>query len=187
MPNRKKGRPNWSPLLLTERSKFSTPIAKMLMGDAAGCARSIRLHVDVVGVARDVIGGERTGSAIDYFNSAMWSGRCFPQTPGFRLVRPFVRCRLVPQRLCCRFESSRRRRCAIQRLEKTSPKGQEFVGDHRRQKAVFHERGRVCLNHLIDVFSAAIHCTTVAPFQVFRLTCHADAGQRRLGAGLPEG
>jgi hypothetical protein len=104
MPNRKKGRPNWSPLLLTERSKFSTPIAKMLMGDAAGCARSIRLHVDVVGVARDVIGGERTGSAIDYFNSAIWSGRCFPQTPGFRLVRPFVRCRLVPERLCCRFE-----------------------------------------------------------------------------------
>src|SRR6202035_4845955 len=35
MPNRKKGRPNWSPLLLTERSKFSTPIAKMLMGAAA--------------------------------------------------------------------------------------------------------------------------------------------------------
>ena len=139
------------------------------MGDAASCARSIRPYVDVIGVARDVIGGERTGGAIDYFNAAILSRRCFPQTPGFRLVRPFVPCRLVPQRRCCRFESSRRRRCAIQRLEKTSPKGQEFVGDHRGQKAVFHERGRECLNHLIDVFfsgDSLHHGTAVSSFQI---------------------
>src|ERR1700730_12982184 len=84
MPNRKKGRPNWSPLLLTERSKFSTQIAKMLMGDAASCARSIRLHVDVIGVARDVIGGERTGSAT---GQSRHFGRGFSPMNGHRQSR----------------------------------------------------------------------------------------------------
>jgi len=87
MPNRKKGRPNWSPLLLTERSKFSTPIAKMLMGDAASCARSIRLHVDVIGVARDVTGAERTGSATD---QSRHFGRG-PASSGFPLWTDIVR------------------------------------------------------------------------------------------------
>ena len=61
----------------------------------------------------------------------------------------------------------------IQRLDKTSPKGQEFVGDHRSQKAVF--------------FSVVIHCTTGAPFQVFRLTSTRTPDSGDLARGLSEG